>query len=1058
MHKIIYTVLFILTLTIPTFPQQSAIILSDNFESYQNGSNGMPIWTVTKGFWQIEKGKFVQKTKQYDCGVMLNIFLDTSFEIATNFRVIEGEAGAGFFFHSEDYHSTEFSHMSRFESNQSMLIGHFMQGGYECTHSARFKKQNFSKWHRLVLRVDQDQRQYSIFLDDKPISESEPILFPAGYCGLQSSGGVIEFDNVTLTRLSMKREPVALSWLRHFLVTKKNEIVVPHQAKGIIQRVNIQGKLIGSFGTHINYKGQFEKPTSIARLSNGDYVIGDEGLHCIHIFDKKGNWKNSVGYFGSGNEQFNQPADICANEKDNIFVVDTGNNRIQVWDKELNFITEFGKNELDHPVAVATNKEKVYVLNNGMNQVEIYLRNHNKTAWQGDFGFGSGQARDMLIHDHNIYIAVGNEIRLFNEQGDLIKKFRGESIKGIYPFGLAIDKDEQIYVADFRTGHIIVLDKGLSEPQPMVNFLSNTQAEITFQSNKEVQASLRITRQDSVIFDHSDNKALEHRFEIENLTPSTTYHVQFSPTVQTIPQSDGFSRKYAFITPPEPGKKHYWSLPMATIIFTSVLDTARWKPSFPALPPLPQDELDRIKAQIEDGIRFYWTNSAMNLYIDNDYIIVDDRLFHHEIFGSQWWHPPKQGWVNRAIEKAGNKIENYIAVLYLACVRDFNEKIGKYQLRGRGGGFTAGIGANSQYGLSYWEVTHANHGSGNNWLMTHEFHHQLDELFLVSGYPEYWFNHFSPTINTADDFGEHFDGNAWILKNWPVPNWYNLKFGELKFTVDEDNDGIPDNDPSLPLDEKRLQSSPRIGDTDGDGLSDLAEVTRSNWIIEGCGETYGGARLFPNLWNSDTDGDELSDNEDPYPLYPFKPVINFGPTNFDEISTEVIEQKIPFANFFDNRIHAIVYAGWDSSNLCFAFKMDRLAPIKLMIDADADGWFIGRNNYLIYLQPENDSTLTTDLQIINCSHPQKWPFHDDELAKKISVTAKMKQIDDECLVNVIISKNESTGLELEAGEKIGVNIGFSITMDSEGHQRYITIFEPNRFFDVTLEISESSNN
>ena len=199
---------------------------------------------------------------------------------------------------------------------------------------------------------------------------------------------------------------------------------------------------------------------------------------------------------------------------------------------------------------------------------------------------------------------------------------------------------------------------------------------------------------------------------------------------------------------------------MATIIFTNVLDSSKLKPSFPELPPLDEYELNRIKSQVEDGIRFYWMNSGMNLFLDNDYIIVDEQLFHHQVFGSQWWYPPKEDWVTKAIGKRGNKVEDYVAVLYLACVRDFNEKTGKYELRGKGGGFTAGIGANSQYGLSYWEVTHANHGSGNNWLMAHEFHHQLDELFLVSGYPEYWFNHFSPTVNTAADFGEHFDGNA----------------------------------------------------------------------------------------------------------------------------------------------------------------------------------------------------------------------------------------------------------------------------------------------------------
>ncbi len=1045
-HIFIY-ILIVLIFSFPVYPQLQTTIFFDDFESYQNGSDGTPTWTISKGLWQIENGKFIQKTKEYDCGAMLNFFIDFSFELAFDFSVLEGDPGAGFFFHSEHIRVTEFSHMNRFESNKTMLIGHFMNAGYECTHSVRFNEQNFSRWHRLTLRVDQDKKQYGLYLDNKPISEGEPILFPAGYCGIQSSGGIIEFDNVTLKRIPMKGNPVTMSWLHHFLITSKNELIVPHQSKGIVQRLDLQGKLKSSFGLPVKQKGQLDSPTSIAQLSSGDFVIGDVGLHRIHLFDKKGRWKNSVGYFGSGSEKLNQPVDIGVDENDNIFVVDEGNNRIQVWDKELKFLAQFGKNELDHPAAVVINSEKVFVLNNGMNQVDIYSWRYRKIQWLTYFDFGSGQGRDILVADGKIYLSVGNEIRLFDQSGNLLKKFTGQSRKGIYPYGLAIDQAGQIYAADFWTGQIIVLDPKLSEPEPMVNFPSNTRAEVEFTSTKQDQATIRVTLKDSLIFKDSDKKSFDHQFEINNLIPSTTYHIQISPTVQMIPPTvDPFSKKYAFITPPEPGKKHYWSLPMATIIFKNVLDTTKWKPSFPELPPLPNQELERIQSQIEDGIRFYWINSGMNLFIDNDYIIVDENLYHHQIFGSQWWYPPKPEWVSRAIEQAGKKVEDYVAVLFLACVRDYNEKTDKYNLRGRGGGFTAGIGANSQYGLSYWEVTHANHGSGNNWLMTHEFHHQLDELFLISGYPEYWYNHFSPTVNTAADFGEHFDGNAWILKNWHVANWYDLKFGELKFTNDEDMDGIPDDDPILPVDEKRLNSSPRSSDTDGDDIDDLDEIFFSNWIIEGCGETYGGTALFPDLADPDTDGDGLPDGVDPYPLYPFEPKINYGTID----TTNVMITSSIFARLLDNRIHASVNAQWDSANLSFAFKMDRLAPIKLMIDADANGWFIGRDNYLIYLKPKDGNRLETELVMVNCSDPKRWPFHDIELAKKIKIKSQMKVIENEYFVFVELPQNEYTGIKLETGERIGINIGFSVIMDNEGQERYLTIFEPNRFFDVEL--------
>ncbi|MCI0495740.1 NHL repeat-containing protein [candidate division KSB1 bacterium] len=1045
MKPLIISILFISFFSVPAFAQKSNIIFTDDFQSYHNGSDGSPTWTISKGFWQIVDGKFVQKTREYDCGAMLNLFVNYSFEMSFDFRVIEGDPGAGFFFHSEELKTTDFSHMSRFESNKTMLIGHFMNAGYECTHSARFDQRDFSKWHRLVLHVDQDKKKYDIYLDNFAISQGEPLLFPTGFVGIQSSGGIFEFDNVMLKQLPMKTKTVAMSWLHHFLVTDNNMLIVPDKSRGIVQQLDRDGNLINSFGIPVSQKGQLLQPTSIAQLSNGDFIVGDVGLHRINLFDKKGNWKNSAGYFGTGAEQLNLPADIDVDENDNIFVADEGNNRVQVWDRDLKVFTEFGKKELDHPVAVAVKNEKIFVVNNGMHQVEIYSWKNSKAAWQSDFNFGGGVGREILIINEKIYLSVGNEIRRYNQQGEFLNAFTGNSISGIFPYGLAADNEGQIYAADFRTGKIFILDQELSDPEPKVTFPSQTQTEVKLVTPKETAVAFRITRKDGIVYNVASGRNTEHLFQIDGLRPSTTYHVEFSPTIRTIPPSPGFSKKYAFITPAESGKKHYWSLPMATIIFINVLDSSKVKPGYSELPPLAQEELDRIKSQIEDGIRFYWMNSGMNLFLDNDYIIVDEKLFHHQIFGSQWWYPPKEEWVARVIEQSGKKVSDYVSVLFLACVRDFNVKTSKYEMRGRGGGFTAGIGANSQYGLSYWEVTHANHGSGNNWLMGHEFHHQLDELFLVSGYPEYWFNHFSPTVNTAADFGEHFDGNAWILKNWQTANWYDLKFGEVRFAADADRDGIPDDDPSLPMDEVRLKSNPNSIDSDNDGVSDLDEIQFSNWIVEGCGETYGGSSLLPNLMNPDTDGDGLNDGIDPYPLYPFEPKITYEAKGFDEIP-----HKIEFARLLDQRIHAVVFAQWDSANLSFQFKMDRLAPIKLMIDADADGWFIGRDNYLIYLRPKDATSLETELVMVNCSDPKRWPFHDLELAKKIKIDSSIEFKNGEYVVSVSIPKDDFTGIELANGEKIGINIGFSVAMDAEGHQRYLTIFEPNRFFDVKL--------
>jgi len=1032
--------------------QEHEMLVSDNFESYVNGGTGAPVWSITKGFWQIEGAAYFQKSVDYDCGALLDLYLDSSFEMAVDCNVVDGEPGAGFFFHSMGKGSTEFSHMCRFESDRTMLLGYFMSGGYEATRSVRMAPQQFEgAWHRLLVKIDLDRDSYTVSLDGNWVA-TEPLVFRAGYCGLQSSGGKIQFDNFTLVKLPMQKKPLALNWVHQFIIDADKQIIAPNPSRGVVQRINWQGNAVAALGVPVGERGQMDRPVSVAQFRTGDYVVCDAGLHRIHVFDKKGNWKNSAGYAGPGTGQLSHPQDVCLDDADHIYIADSENNRIAVWDRLLQFQKCFGNDRLAQPAAVAWHEGKLYVLNSGLNRVEIYTAENGRTVWLSGFDYGVGQGRDILAVEDKIYVSVGNAVRLFDAFGNRKTEFIGESISGVMPFGLALDQEHQVCIADFKNSRILIEDAELSDPRPIVSFPSKTSAKIEMFTAKEEKVAIRVTSGETPVSEKTSSSGYKHPFDLSDLTPSTTYHYQFQPTIRTIPPQEGFSKKYAFITPPAEGKTHFWRLPLATIIFTNVLDTAAARPSWPEMPNLPKLELIRIKSEILDGVRFYWVNSGMNLFLDNEVIVVDEKLYRHEIFGSDWWYPPLESRIEKVMMDAGKQLADYVGILYLGCVRDYNEKTGEFELRGRGGGFTAGFGANNRYGISYWEVTRANHNSQNNWLMVHEFHHQLDELFMHSGYPEYWFCHFSPTVNTADDFGEHFDGNAWILRNWPEANWYDLKFGNRMFSDDEDMDGIPDDDPALPLDEKRLQSSSRFTDSDGDGMTDLEEVVSTNWIVEGCGENYGGAALFPNLLNPDTDSDGKLDSEDTYPLYPFQPkIFSSEPHARPEHSGELAGSNF-FARLVDNRIHSTVYASWDTSRLWFQFEIDRLAPIKLMVDADANGWFIGRDNFLVQLQPASDLSLKTSVQINNSSDPQKWPFHDESLARTVNLSATVSKVKENYLIRVTIPRNRHLGLNLEPGERIGVNIAYSVLMDAQGHQKHITIFEPNRFFDVELAV------
>jgi hypothetical protein len=121
-----------------------------------------------------------------------------------------------------------------------------------------------------------------------------------------------------------------------------------------------------------------------------------------------------------------------------------------------------------------------------------------------------------------------------------------------------------------------------------------------------------------------------------------------------------------------------------------------------------------------------------------------------------------------------------------------------------------------------------------------------------------------------------------------------------------------------------------------------------------------------------------------------------------------------------------------------------------MLDAEADGWFLGRGNYLINLKPVSDTAYAATVQIFNAMIPNSWPFMDKSISDTLIIFSSSRLQDGQTILTVTIPKNEFLNLHVAEGEQIGISAGFYCPVDGAGAQRFITMFEPNRFFDVKL--------
>jgi len=189
----------------------------------------------------------------------------------------------------------------------------------------------------------------------------------------------------------------------------------------VVKVYSRDGKYLRSLMT----PGDVDKPASVTVDKNGDriYVIDIGGPassnHRVRIYDARtGSHLFDIGKRGDGPGEFNLPRDMAIGKNGELYVVDGGNFRIQVFDHEGKYLRSFG-------------------------QIGKQL---------GNFGRPKEIASD---NDGNVYVidaAFGN-FQIFNPEGELlmfIGQRDNESLPGHYllPSGITVDEDGRVYVVD----------------------------------------------------------------------------------------------------------------------------------------------------------------------------------------------------------------------------------------------------------------------------------------------------------------------------------------------------------------------------------------------------------------------------------------------------------------------------------------------------------------------------------------------------------------------------------------------------------------------------------
>lgn len=235
------------------------------------------------------------------------------------------------------------------------------------------------------------------------------------------------------------------------------------------------------------------------------------------------------------------------------------------------------------------------------------------------------------------------------------------------------------------------------------------------------------------------------------------------------------------------------------------------------------------------------------------------------------------------------------------------------------------------------------------------------------------------------------------------------------------------------MDEKRLGSNPRHVDSDHDGVSDFAELQRANWIVEGWGESYAAPTRFPSPIHADSDGDGVNDANDAAPLYPWPTQIRKQPQIIGALLLP--EVKVKYS------------AWWETDSLHLAFESESPLDFKILLDAQADGWFVGRDNIEWRFDAANKNW---QLRFFDAGKVLEWPQMRSELAQQIKYRASVRQ-DRQTHLELAIAGNPLLGLEFHAGQTLAFNFAFRATVANSKPALYQTSHEPNRLIKFVLQ-------
>jgi DNA-binding beta-propeller fold protein YncE len=213
-----------------------------------------------------------------------------------------------------------------------------------------------------------------------------------------------------------------------------------------------------------NFRGglgrTLEGPISFT-LHNEILFVSDYPSDKIYKINSKGNFLERFGETGIGKGQFHGPVGLDVSKTDQLYVVDSGNNRVQKFSLNGDFLSSFPSEtakpveKLFSPTGLTIHEDGlIYVADKGNSRIAVFDEEGNYIKQINHKNMN--KPRSVKFYDNRIYIADENTgLMIYNpmhEKWSKISTFRdgtGDYVKILKPFSSTYDYTGSLYSVDF---------------------------------------------------------------------------------------------------------------------------------------------------------------------------------------------------------------------------------------------------------------------------------------------------------------------------------------------------------------------------------------------------------------------------------------------------------------------------------------------------------------------------------------------------------------------------------------------------------------------------------